>query len=472
MPYSHTNWGQLKTQLASRLGDSGSVFWTDTELGVWLTEALRTFGVLSAFWRARSQFSTTAGTAFYDITTQASGSPTLASLLGYTVTDRDAVQQIQYALLESASSQSAWTGTEQFTLNDLRYAIQRRRDQFLSDTGCVLTRSVVNVNSPSIGRQQLTDTIIDVRRAAWVGLSPFNYYTSLWRDDERGLTLADQTWDTDPRTPQAYSIMAPPPLELQLAPIPITNGQLDLITVNSGAALDPASSATVLGIPDDLTPAIKWGALSDLLSLDGPARDQARADYCETRYQQYVQLARLMSCIVSAEINGVPTIPDTLYNLDAGVNDWQNNAGTPDLLAVAGLNLVSLYKVPDGVYSVTLDVVRKAPIPTTDATHVQVGREQLDTILDYAEHLALFKIAGSEFNASQAQADRFLLQSITYNQRLSASARYVIAAGATSQREKSYRPRRSQSDGLGAQPSVQESQSFVPGNAPVRMRRS
>ena len=70
MPYTHTTWLSLKAQLANRLADSGNEFWTTTELELWLTEALRTFGVLSAFWRERTASLTlTAATPFFDLST-------------------------------------------------------------------------------------------------------------------------------------------------------------------------------------------------------------------------------------------------------------------------------------------------------------------------------------------------------------------------------------------------------------------
>src|SRR5947207_12105179 len=94
MSYTHTTLGILKSQLASRLGDSGRVFWPDTELGHYLTEALRTWGSLSAFWRERAGFATAASTAFYLLQTQLSG------LLGYTVTDRSVILDLLDHLME------------------------------------------------------------------------------------------------------------------------------------------------------------------------------------------------------------------------------------------------------------------------------------------------------------------------------------------------------------------------------------
>lgn len=451
MPYTTTTWASLQTALSARLGDSTNVFWTTAEIPLYLTESLRTFGLTSGFWRERGTLTASANQAFYDINSLLySGSE---YILAPSVTDRDIIQQLQYMLLESASSQTAWTGTEMFTYADLSGAIQNRLNQFMSDTGIVVNRSLINVASPPIGRQPLDQSVIDVRRAAWLGASPENYYTTLWREDERLLTAADPGWSVNSGQPSAYSIMAPPPLQLQLAPPPQSSGQCEILAVNS-TTLDPASSATILGIPDDLTPAITWGALADLLGKDGLASDPIRAQYCEQKYMQYVTMARLLPVVIHAELNGVPLLPCTLQELDASEPNWQNvtasssNAVTDVVLASP--NLIGLSAVPDTAYSVTLDVVRRAPIPASDYAYVQIGREQMDMILDYAEHLALFKVGGAEWHATERQASNFLIQSLTYNQRLSAAARSALSAAMQSQRQKQGVPRRlDQGQGIG-----------------------
>lgn len=445
MPYAHTTFGQLKAQLSLRLFDAANTFFTSTEIGLYLTEALRTFGLCSGFWRARGNISITANTVFYDLNALLTDGATL--FLKPTVTDRDIIQQLQYALLESTTSQVVWSGTEMFTYADLANAVQNRLNQFLSDTGVVVNRSVINVASPPIGRQSLSQNTIDVRRVAWLGAAPQDYYTTLWREDERMLTAYGNDWQNNTDTPDSYSIMAPPPLQIQLAPVPLASGQLELLTVDS-TSLDPANQATVLGIPDNLTPAIKWGALADLLGKDGIARDPARAQFAESRYAQYVQLARTLPVVLNAELNGVPLIPSTLQEMDSSTPQWQNIPCSPanpiqDIILCAP-NLVCFGGVPDQAYSATFDVVRASPI-YTDVDSVQIGREQLDMILDYAEHLALFKVGGGEWHATERQANNFLMQSITYNQRISAAARAIFSAAEQSQRQKQEIPRRVES---------------------------
>ena len=105
--------------------------------------------------------------------------------------------------------------------------------------------------------------------------------------------------------------------------------------------------------------------------------------------------------------------------------------------------------VPDQAYSVTLDVIRKTPIPISDAANIQLGREQVDAIVDYAEHLSLFKVGGAEFQATTRQANNFLKQSVTYNMRISAAACAAFSASEQSQRQKSSIPRRLETSAVG-----------------------
>jgi len=277
------------------------------------------------------------------------------------------------------------------------------------------------------------------------------YFTTLWREDERMLTAANQQWSVTEGIPEAYSIMAPPPLELQLSPVPQVDGQLEMLTVRS-TTIDPANTATIIPIPDDLTPAIVWGALADLLGKDGIARDPVRANYCEQRYRQYVALAKNMPVVIHSEINGNPLIAETLQEIDTAKPNWESitaDARNPvSELILASRYLIALSSVPDGQYSVTLDVVRKAPT-YQDFEFVQIGSEQLDMIMEYAEHLALFKVGGAEWHATERQAQNFLLQAINYNRRIAAAARASVSASMQSERQKQGIPRMSTGSPIG-----------------------
>lgn len=439
MPYTHTTLASAKTQLAALLNDPSKVHWKDAELGVYIQEAMRTWGALTAYWRVRGTFATTAGTAFYDLATS------LPALLGYAVTDTAIVQAIEYHLLETATV--PWTGTDHFNLTEVTAALQRRRNQFLFDSGVVLTRTVMNVPPPPIGRVVLPDNVIDVRRAVWQPVT--GPWSNVWRVDEWQLTAFQQNWMLNPGTPGAYSILEVPPLQIQLGPPPLAGGWLDLVTVNTGTVLNPVAGV-VLGVPDDWAWVVKWGAISDLLSKDGPTRDPLRSEYAEARYRQGVDLAQKAACVLFVELNGVPCFPDSLANLDAANPGWQGKTRrAPSDVSLAG-DLLAVCPVPDKAYSVTLDLVQKCPVPVADADFLELGREQLSTVLGYAQHLAAFKSGGAEFLASVADYRDFLIQAGEYNEHIEAAGPFAMSAAEQSQKEEKARPRRKAGMGLGA----------------------
>lgn len=441
--YTHTTWATLKAALALRLGDVSNTYWSDTELGLYLTEALRTFSLLTGFWRDTGVLTASVSVPFYDLTVLQNGNGD--NLLDYTVKDQDVVTMIQYHFLEPATGNS-WTGSDQFGgLTDLTNSIQKRRDQILADTGCVVTRTTGIVTPAGTSRIFLSDATIAIRRLAF--LDSFGAVTPLLPSD----ILAQRNYASDelytPGDAYSYSSASMRPTEVLLVPPVDQPGTLDLVSVQSGAALDP-TVGVLLGLPDDYTWAVKWGAMADLLAKDGPARDPIRSAYCERRYQLAVELIKLSPVVVNAEIDGVPLDTDSLTNMDAYNSDWQTTLYVPEFMA-AIRTLVALAPCPDNTYSLTFDVVRKAPIPVLAGDYVQIGREQLDSILDYAEHLAAFKMGGEEFKATFKGAENFFASAVAYNERLTSMNSNLIHLMKQSSADKEDRPPRV-SGGLGA----------------------
>lgn len=434
MAYALVTFAQAKAQLASLLDDPDNVYWADAELGLYIHEALRTWGAFSHYWKERGVFSSAASTAFYSLQTQ------LPSLLGYTVTDRDLISVIQYQLLEPSTG-SSWTGTDQFTLADLTQAIQRRRDAFLVATGIVLARSTPAVIANASGRSALDQTIIDVRRCAYQ-VAGEDAWNTLWRSDEYAFGAATaMTWTQTPGTPETFSVSSVPPVTIQLMPPPLASGTLDLITTNSGSALDPASTPTILGVPDDFAWVIKWGALADLLGRDGQARDPERAEYCQARWEEGIMLARMYSSIVQLQVNDTPVYTISLQALDTSDPAWQSTEGQPVLGALAGHNLLALSPVPDAIYGISADVIRRAPVPAGDGDYLQIGAEEFDIVLRYAEHIAAFKMAGDEFKATLPQYKGIGDEALLFNSRLRAAARDYAQLQDRALLEDSRRPR-------------------------------
>jgi hypothetical protein len=439
--YDWLTFAQAKSQLAQRLDDLGNVHWSDVENGLYIQEALTTWQALTGYWRDRGVFTLTASTPFYDVTTLLrNGGGVL--ILQYTTTDADLVKIIEYQLLEPPTI--PWTGTNQFTLAELTDALEGTRDNFLVESGCVITHSVVNVPPAPDGRFQVDDHVIDVRRVAWLPTVPGTNlkHVPLWFSDEFAAGGYEVGWNLNPGDPESHSIIGPPPLQVQLIPVPLDKGQCDLLTVNSGAALNPAGPV-VLGVPNNFSWVVKWGALADLLSQDGEPRDDFRANYCRQRYDEGCEIARLMPVILNCGLNEIQVFPQAVAELDSFRPDWAGTDSAPDSVGVAGQNIIAIAPPPDNVvpYSFRADVVRNAVVPSLDADFVQIGREYWDPILDEAFHIAIWKCGGQEFADTLPSHQAFVRSAANYNSRLKSTSIYLNAMGQQSSAENKERPR-------------------------------
>lgn len=398
MPYAAPTLTEALAALSARLQDPSAVRWTDAEKTRYLREALRTWNAYTSSYRESGTFNLTTQEPFYDLPT------VLPALRGYTVTNRDLITDLQYTLLEPPTP-TAWSGSQQFTLADLWTAIERRRDQFLQETGAVVSRTVQTISPSPVGRIVVPQDVLTVRRMAWHSSSHF--VTPLLRTDEWALTHFSPAWvQTPTRPPSAYSVSATPPLQVQVAPPPLDTGALDLIAVRSGASMDPASN-TVLGIPDDWAWVVKFGALADLLGRDGLAVDPARAALAEARWQQGITAATAAGVVLAGRINNQTARIGSVQEADTYSPTWQAVPGIPRRLLTCGQNLIASWPPPGvpsqgGSWSVTLDVVRNMPVPTVGHQALQIGPDAYDIILDYAQSLALWKEGGVQ--AQQAQS--------------------------------------------------------------------
>jgi hypothetical protein len=115
---------------------------------------------------------------------------------------------------------------------------------------------------------------------------------ALTQTDTWQLDNAMLEWPTDAGTPIAWHENTLPQQQLAIAPTPDDVGQLGLLYIAFTEILD--GSGIALSIPDDWAPYIVWGALSELLSSDGPAYDPVRAQYCDQRFHEGIELARLV----------------------------------------------------------------------------------------------------------------------------------------------------------------------------------
>lgn len=451
MPYAYLQLSGMLTELANRLDDPNNVYWSQSELTIYIQEALRTWQSLSGYWRGRMVFDTSASVPFYDLTQQT------GTLIPFTLTDSALASEILYHLLEPQLSAGSYVGSDMFSLDDITKAMERRRNQFLVETGMVLSVSTIGIGALPARRVSLIDSVIDVRRCCLIepqgpygvgnyGAGPYGGTSvkyPLWRTNEFGAQSFAPGWALNPTDPTTgYSVATTPPLTITLIPPQQNPAQLELITLNAGASLNP-SAGVLLGIPDNLVWVLKWGAMADLLSKAGQAQDLTRAAYCEQRWEEGIKIARIHTSAVWGAIDGQETFIGSIEGLDAFNPTWEASIAPPTNLSLGSWNLLAASPVPDtSSHSIRLDVVQNAPVPVNANDYVQVGREELDVIFDYSEHLAEFKIGGGEFIDTAYLYDNMLRLAGVYNERLLAQVDYAKAMSNRAQREEVLRPRR------------------------------
>jgi hypothetical protein len=455
-PYSYVQLATARQELANRLYDSSQIFWSSAELTQIIQEGLRTWNAMTSMWRGDFTFPSIQNTTWYDLTAQAN------SLRPYTVTDAVLYTAILFHLLEPP----AGPVSVQLTTDDLTNAVQRRRDEVLSTTSCTQTRRLV----PAVnGRITLTDTVIDVRRMAYLpGFLPQGGYGSgfygqglygfsnpqviygfiVWPEDIWGEQSYNRLYTQQPPgKPQTYIMSTQPPLSFDTDRPPDSAGQYELLTIEAGGALTFGTAST-LNVPDDWTHVIKWGALADLFGRQANATDALRQQYCEQRYRMGLQLLTSAPALLQMRIGDQAMEIDAVRSADLFNTSWQSQpAGNPATCLYSGLNLVAFTPVPDAgpspatqPYQFTATVVENAPIPVADADQVQMGRGDYDAVLDYCVHIAMLKVGGQEFTATLPLFERFLKQASIYGLKLREIAEYTDIIYALATTEKSMNP--------------------------------
>jgi len=444
--------------LANRLYDPTMTFWSQTEIGLYLQEALRTWNAFTSYWRDDFIFPLQQNVTFYDMSNLVAMPTTPRP---FTVLDTNLYTQMLYHLLEPPTG----IASLQFSQDDLIAATMRRRDEILSITGCTTTLRYV---SAVAGRIQLPDSVIDVRRVTYLptqtggipygtglyGVGPYggNLRASvnasvLWPED----TWAEQSFQrlypllpagSQPLAPSVYLLSTQPPISFDVDVPPSFGGQYELLTIEAGPQL-LAGSPSLLSIPDDWTHVLKWGALADLLSRESNAKDPSRAAYCEQRYRMGTSLLSTAPAILAMRVGNVPLQIDAITAGDQYNTSWEmSTPGAPQTIYTAGMNILAASPVSDiGPYSLTATVVRNAPLPSLPGDYLQCGRDDLDAIIDYAQHLAAFKMGGLEFTATLPLFQRFLKQASQYGLKLAELGEYTSVIFGQAQRDDQMHPR-------------------------------
>lgn len=399
MPYNDVTFAQAKQRLADMLGDSGKVFFVDEELGRYIIEALRWWGLEAMYFRETGKIDTVVNQAFYRVETDLEDALGTTLLQSLSVTDREIINDIAYSIMEPPiiSWAGGWIGTEMFTLDNIVSFLEDSRDEVLKLTGCIATQLQF---FPVSQRVILPDTFIKILRADIAeqgGSGPL----LVWPVDQVQLQSTNRSTIVPANgRPKGFAVSYTPQLTVDLWPEPADNSTLNLQVTETGGELDPTSLATVLKIPDDASFVLKYGVLNKLFGKDGLARSPQMAQYCEARYRDGLDCMSRYQSFLWANIAESRRPLTSVAQLDELRPTWRQGTGALRSVAQLNWNTIAINNVPASVSTLTFEAVRKAPIPTADGDFIQVGRESMNAIYAYAHHIALIKSQGEEFAAS------------------------------------------------------------------------
>jgi len=440
--YIHTTFAQAKQRLANELGDPGKVFFTDNELGRYIIEALRWWGLTSMYFRETGKLQTVANQSFYYLENSLFNGSETALLQSLTVTDRELINDLNYNLMENQISAWAggWVGTEMFSLEEITSILESSRDEFLKLTACVAEGYDIPTNQQ---RVDLPTDHIRILRAD-VNMSGSNGPLPIWVVDQVELyTTFRETAIPGVKRPKAYSVSYSPQLSVDLWPEPNVNLVLGIQGVKTGGTLTPTASATVLKIPDDASFLLKYRTMADLMSGDGLARCPQIAQYCEMRYMDGLNSMSNYLSLLWQNDGGPRGQITTVAQWDQVRPTWRYaTPGTPRDVAQLNWNTIGVRPLPNAAYDMTFETIRKAIIPTVDADFIQVGREAMQAIYDYAQHVALIKCQGVEFEVTMRLYESAKNMAEEYRQQIASQSYLYQATQLPSFQEKWFRPLR------------------------------
>jgi len=409
--YSWLTFLSARQQLASRLADSGMVFWTDNELKTYIIKALRMFNCMTFTFKTDFSYNPT---NLWNSLGSLTGSPRLR-----TVTDTQSYINMEYMLLEKPSG-GVWTGTTQFDIASMSSALQHRRDEMLQVSNANQSLMPGIGLTPGTRRTNLPDTVIDVARMRYIPVT--GNPATLYRDDSVAQEFYEAGYLQAPSgTPQTYMVSSEPPLSFDVDITPDQPGTYEAVVSQSGTALNPPT-ATILGIPNDYAWVAEYGALADLLGRESEATDRERSAYCLKRYQDGLNLLLHTPWIMLANVNGIAVSVDSIKDMDNYSPEWDSNpTGFGPVVVAGGIDFIA---APVGL-SIGLTVLGNAPVPTLDTDYLQISRSDVDIIYDLAQSLACFKLGGADFKSALELESRAIQACAAENSRLKSTGSFA-----------------------------------------------
>ena len=120
-----------------------------------------------------------------------------------------------------------------------------------------------------------------------------NQLPALHREDTFAFDQIRPSWKATPGMPMAYSMITQPLAMIDLMPSPSANGALNIWYTCIPSELN-GTGVPLSGIAPEFCYHIKYGTMAMILGNEGPPNDPKRADYCDIRLQEGIELAKMI----------------------------------------------------------------------------------------------------------------------------------------------------------------------------------
>lgn len=210
------------------------------------------------------------------------------------ITDRQILSELQRTCLENTGDEGlSWPST-MWTLVEVLGYLNQRQNRFLAETLLIWSVGQASILPGQAQQPRPLDWVAAVQTAYKGNGLPFRL---LERTDLRQLDLSRPGWPgtTTSDTPAGVYEVEGDTLTDYVVPIPLdAAASLERYYVAMGIPLlqTPATSFTV---PEEFVATIKYGALAEMFSKVGPTANPVLAQMAEERWQEGVELGKLMS---------------------------------------------------------------------------------------------------------------------------------------------------------------------------------
>jgi hypothetical protein len=412
--YTHTTRAKFKLDLSELLDDATNVFWTDAELDLFLDQALLTFGAVSNFWQENIFINTVVQQRIYDLFVDHHATENIVP----SITIGRLIDWLNADLIEALP-----TASEFYNLPETIERLETVYDEFQRQTGLVLTSKLYTIVAGE-STVELDNNVLDIVRVSYITTDINNdeIESVLRLTDEQELLYNEHETLEDMGFPLYYTNTYDTNKKIHVYPMPAATGQIRIIASVGLDKTQQMDEDSVIPLPDNLVPYLKFGIERDLFNKSGVLKDEARAEYCDSRWKEGITIGRNYNSILLAWVFDRLIHTSSLEEMDL----YEDAPLVPfyimpptNALGLAGFNIFQVDNLPDvDPSSIKLLCTQNAPLPATNEDFIQVEQGYIKPLLDYCVHCAGLKTGINWIALTKASMEIFLRSAIGHNQRL------------------------------------------------------